>query len=380
MLLMGNSFEDYIKQTITDKFGDISQEIIEKSYLLQYIIKKTKPADKNESKARKGLGTLYAIYVLIQDYVERGYFDGDNKGKYNKYEGARDSVLSEKAKKKEFGQKLQNHYFNNRTNEEFFGLFPLQREKDVKPIVHMKKRYWINEQYLIIPTSKKEVNISCQLLDIIDHYTEVIKEKLDKFISDCTALQNIETSDKNKVIDFIESLIAPDVDARLFEIVSYSILKYYYYDRKIYWGFSREELNEDHLRLYKTGRTNANDGGIDFVMQPLGTFFQVTETMDFKKYFLDIDKIERYPITFVIKSSESEDEIREILRKDAMNTYGVDAVVDEYMKCIEKIINIPELKSFLIELNTNGKVPEILNEMIIQSKVEFNYEDLSEND
>ena len=27
---MGNSFEDYIKQTITDKFGDISQEIIEK--------------------------------------------------------------------------------------------------------------------------------------------------------------------------------------------------------------------------------------------------------------------------------------------------------------------------------------------------------------
>ena len=96
MLLMGNSFEDYIKQTITDKFGDISQEIIEKSYLLQYIIKKTKPADKNESKARKGLGTLYAIYVLIQDNVERGYFDGDNKGKYNKYEGARYSVLIEK--------------------------------------------------------------------------------------------------------------------------------------------------------------------------------------------------------------------------------------------------------------------------------------------
>ncbi len=268
MLLMGNSFEDYIKQTITDKFGDISQEIIEKSYLLQYIIKKTKPADKNESKARKGLGTLYAIYVLIQDYVERGYFDGDNKGKYNKYEGARYSVLIEKAKKKEFGQKIQNHYFNNRTNEEFFGLFPLQREKDVKPIVHMKRRYWINEQYLIIPTSKKEVNISCQLLDIIDHYTEVIKEKLDKFISDCTALQNIETSDKNKVIDFIESLIAPDVDARLFEIVSYSILKYYYYDRKIYWGFSREELNEDHLRLYKGPRENLHDTRLEFHRVP----------------------------------------------------------------------------------------------------------------
>lgn len=31
----------------------------------------------------------------------------------------------------------------------------------------------------------------------------------------------------------------------------------------------------------KTGRTNANDGGIDFVTKPLGRFFQVTETLDF---------------------------------------------------------------------------------------------------
>ena len=37
--------------------------------------------------------------------------------------------------------------------------------------------------------------------------------------------------------------------------------------------------------LYKTGRTNANDGGIDFVLKPLGKFLQVTETLDFKKYF-----------------------------------------------------------------------------------------------
>ncbi len=27
------------------------------------------------------------------------------------------------------------------------------------------------------------------------------------------------------------------------------------------------------LQLYKTGRTNANDGGIDFVMRPIGRFF-----------------------------------------------------------------------------------------------------------
>jgi len=44
-------------------------------------------------------------------------------------------------------------------------------------------------------------------------------------------------------------------------------------------------VEEDNLELYKTGRTNANDGGIDFVMKPLGRFFQVTETTDVKNTF-----------------------------------------------------------------------------------------------
>ena len=62
-----------------------------------------------------------------------------------------------------------------------------------------------------------------------------------------------------------------------------------------------------------TGRTNANDGGIDFVMRPLGRFFQVTETLDVRKYFLDIDKVEHYPVSFVIKSAESADALRQKL-------------------------------------------------------------------
>ena len=75
--------------------------------------------------------------------------------------------------------------------------------------------------------------------------------------------------------------------------------------------------------MYKTGRTNANDGGIDFVMKPLGRFFQVTETLDFKKYFLDIEKIERYPLSFVIKSEEAIEDLMEKLRTDALKTYVI---------------------------------------------------------
>lgn len=170
-------------------------------------------------------------------------------------------------------------------------------------------------------------------------------------------------------------MLAPNVDARLFEIVSYSILKYYYKEQTIIWGYSRENLNEEALKLYKTGRTNANDGGIDFVMKPLGRFFQVTETLDFKKYFLDIEKIEKYPITFVVKSTERIEDLRKKLYQDAIKTYVVEDIVRKYMACIEDIINIPLLLSYFQMVETKGMLPDVLNEILLQSKVEFNIEE-----
>ena len=95
------------------------------------------------------------------------------------------------------------------------------------------------------------------------------------------------------------------------------------------------------LQLFKTGRTNANDGGIDFVMKPLGRFFQVTETLDVKKYFLDIDKIERFPISFVIKTDLPSDEINMLLEQGAVEQYGVRQVVRRYMDAVEEVFNIP---------------------------------------
>ena len=95
--------------------------------------------------------------------------------------------------------------------------------------------------------------------------------------------------------------------------------------------------------LYKTGRTNANDGGIDFVMKPLGRFFQVTETIDAGKYFLDIDKVQRYPITFVVKTEQATKEILNKLEEQAAARYTVKTIVKMYIESIEEIINIPEL-------------------------------------
>ena len=170
-------------------------------------------------------------------------------------------------------------------------------------------------------------------------------------------------------------MIDPNADARLFEIVSYSILKYYYIDQKIFWGFETDKLNEEELKLYKTGRTNANDGGIDFVMKPLGRFFQVTETLDFKKYFLDIDKIHRYPITFVIKSELSERDLFQSIKENALKSYSIKSVVDKYMECIEEIMNIPKLHECFMSAIKRGYLNKILDEIVLQSKIEFNYND-----
>ena len=136
-----------------------------------------------------------------------------------------------------------------------------------------------------------------------------------------------------------------------------------------------DSIQEESLKLYKTGRTNANDGGIDFVMRPLGRFFQVTETLDIRKYLLDIDKIERYPVSFVIKSEEGLDALRRKLQEGAEKRYSVKAIVERYMSCIEEIINLPVLQERFKGATAQGYLRDILDEVIVQSKVEFGYDE-----
>ncbi len=257
-------------------------------------------------------------------------------------------------------------------NSEFQKYFP---NSDYIPILRNLEtnRYWINENLMKIKINGTKYNIAKPVLEIIEDYMLAKKESFNRFIKDCIKIQKIEKANTSKAIQFVKELIQPNVDARLFEIVSFSILKSYYKNQKIYWGFEKTKINEDRLLLFKTGRTNANDGGIDFVMKPLGRFFQVTETLDVKKYFLDIDKIERYPITFVIKSELPENEIRTQLKINALKKFSVKSVVDKYMNSIEEIINVTKLLERFTQAVKTGLLSEILQEIIKHSKVEFNY-------
>ncbi len=193
-------------------------------------------------------------------------------------------------------------------------------------------------------------------------------------MSYCIELIKIQDEEPGKAIIFIRSLLRPNVDARVFEIVSFAILKQYYSDQKIYWGWSPDDINSEYLVLYKTGRTNANDGGIDFVMKPLGRFFQVTETIDAGKYFLDIDKVQRYPVTFVVKSEQTAEDILDKVREQATSRYKVKSIVRRYIESVEEIININILMQHLDEVINNGKGKDVIEEIVTQSRVEFNVE------
>ena len=76
-----------------------------KSIIHQYIEIKTKASDR-DSKARRSLGSLYALYVLSNDFVS-----GNNKG-------SSFTELMSRMKSMPFGAKLQNHPLDNKLNDE----------------------------------------------------------------------------------------------------------------------------------------------------------------------------------------------------------------------------------------------------------------------
>lgn len=191
-----------------------------------------------------------------------------------------------------------------------------------------------------------------------------------KLIGDINLLINLETITEKK--NKLKELLDEDSEARIFEIISYAILKNHYKNTKVYIGYSIKTLKEEYLTLYKTGRTNANDGGIDFVMRPLGRFFQVTEVNNYDKYLLDIDKIMHFPVTFVIKTEKTKNVIKsELLEYINNKSKGMKIIKDRYNNAIEEIITINELKCWLEELDDES-INNLLRDIDIYYKLELN--------
>ena len=116
------------KQTIIDILsqefgGERSAQVFQESPLLQYIEIKTRSANRG-SKARGSFANLYAIYVLVEDYIRS---DSVSPGGYADYKGARYTDLFQRQRELPFGERLQNHALNSRLNEEFRRYFPTSK-------------------------------------------------------------------------------------------------------------------------------------------------------------------------------------------------------------------------------------------------------------
>ncbi|WP_200155354.1 hypothetical protein [Chromatium okenii] len=93
-----------------------------------------------------------------------------------------------------------------------------------------------------------------------------------------------------------------------------------------------------------------------------------------------IDKVQRFPITFVVKSNETSDQIRAAIRAQAVMKYKIETIVDSYMKAVEEIINVHDLISAFDVVVKSGQLQTVMDEIIFQSKVEFNYSEDDEDE
>jgi hypothetical protein len=378
-----HAFTENIIAVLKKYYGEYALDVFEASSLLGYINNKTKAANRG-SKARGAFANHYALYVIIEDYLAKGFGDGKAGYPYSKYEGAIFSDLFRRQRELPFGAKLQNHALNARLNDEFKKFYPVVGKQPIVRDVE-KQRYWIQEDLLQVKvrtrSGKDEIyNIAPAIIEIIDAYVAIKKAVFENFLDTCRQIAELGKSNPDQAVTFVNQQLQPNVDARVFEIISYAVLKAKYGQMTVWIGDSKDAVAEEALVLYKTGRTNANDGGIDFVMKPLGRFFQVTETVDVGKYFLDIDKVQRFPITFVVKSGETSEQIRSAIRAQAIAKYKIESVVDTYMKAVEEIINVQNLVNAFSEVVKSGKLQEVMDEIVVQSKMEFNYNDEEDAD
>lgn len=353
--------EKFIKDILLTDYPDKFQNIYDGSLLLQYLDKKMKAVHGN-SKTRRSLANIYAIYSILHFYQDDFYNQPD---KYREFGGYDYMRLFNYYRSLYGGSKLQNHALNSRVNGEFRNKFP-QAINDL--IIIESGKYLLHIDYLYVG----EEDISKSAVKVIEKYIDLLITKDHALIEVLRQME--ELTDYSEKKTQISSLLTDDAEARIFEIISYAILKNHYKNIKVYFGYSIETVKEEELQLFKTGRTNANDGGIDFVMRPVGRFFQVTEVNTYDKYLLDIEKVMHFPISFVIKTKNSKQSVLDDLeRYIEQRANGMRVIRERYEKAIEEIITINELQEWVSELN-NHDIDDIIRDIDIYYRLETNME------
>ena len=350
--------EEFVKNILQAEHPQNYQQIYDSSLLLQYLDKKMKAVHGN-SKTRRSLANIYAIYSILHFYQADFYNQPD---RYRNFGGYDYMKLFNHYRSLYGGSKLQNHALNSRVNGEFKNKFPTITN-DL--IIIDNGKYLLHIDYLYVG----QTDISKTAVKVIEKYIDLLIAKDHALIQILQEMQ--ELTDYTEKKNQITALLNEDAEARIFEIISYAILRNHYKNIKVYFGYTLDTIREEELQLFKTGRTNANDGGIDFVMRPVGRFFQVTEVSSYDKYLLDIDKVMHFPISFVIKTNNSKPVVlRELEAYIEERANGMRVIRERYEKAIEEVITINELKEWTSELG-DSDIDDIIRDMDIYYRLEM---------
>lgn len=93
----------------------------------------------------------------------------------------------------------------------------------------------------------KEIDISKMCCKVIEKYVELLMTKDHALLNTLQTMQQLTDYSEKK--EKINALLTEDAEARLFEIISYAILKNHYSNIKVYFGYSLETIEEEKLQL-----------------------------------------------------------------------------------------------------------------------------------
>jgi hypothetical protein len=139
----------FIKEILINEYGDNYQNIFDNSPLLQYLDSKM-GAIYGNAKTRRSLANIYAIYSLLNFYIEDFW---NQKEKYRKFTGYPYTKLFSFCRELYGGEKLQNHALNSRVNGEF-----KNKIADSNLIITENGKYALHIDFLYI--DKGQDNIS----------------------------------------------------------------------------------------------------------------------------------------------------------------------------------------------------------------------------
>ncbi|MBE9187458.1 hypothetical protein IQ270_23095 [Microcoleus sp. LEGE 07076] len=113
---MKHEFTKTIKQILVQNFSASGEQIFSSSELIQYLNIKTKAANKG-SKSRGSFANLYAIYVLLEDYLLKNFHQSEMYSEVSRYMECIEEIINVALVIERFEEAVAKGYLSNILNE-----------------------------------------------------------------------------------------------------------------------------------------------------------------------------------------------------------------------------------------------------------------------